>query len=93
MSEIEQIEYLAKVVLNDKDFKLISKFIDKHDFNSFIEIVESEIKKEYKLCEPESMTERYCTLQDLYFLLQKYDTREKDINDLNYEEEIDGEYR
>ena len=88
MKQIEKIKILSKSVLNDKDYNLILKFIDKRDFDSFIDIIKSELKKEYKLCEVDRVTDRYCTLQDINFLLMKYDLRDLYMDKCaNYEEE------
>ena len=88
MKQIEKLKMLSKLVLNDKDYNLILKFIEKHDFDSFSDIIKSELKKEYRLCEPEKMTERYCTLQDISFLLLKFDLSDMYMDKcVNYEEE------
>lgn len=89
MKQIEKLKQLSKSVLNYKDYNLILKFIDKHDFDSVTEIIKSEIKKEYKLCEPEKMTDRYCKLQDINYLLIKFDISDTYIDGkcVNYEEE------
>lgn len=88
MKQIEKLKQLSKSVLNDKDYKIIVNFIEKHDFDSFSDIIKSELKKEYRLCEPEKMTERYCVLQDISFLLMKFDLSDMYIDKcVNYEEE------
>lgn len=88
MKQIEKLKQLSKSVLNDKDYKIIVNFIEKHDFDSFSDIIKSELKKEYRLCEPERMTERYCVLQDISFLLMKFDLSDMYIDKcVNYEEE------
>ena len=69
MKQIEKLKQLSKSVLKDKDYNLILKFIKDHNFDSISDIVKSETIKEYRLCEPEKMTERYCILQDISFLL------------------------
>jgi hypothetical protein len=87
MKQIEKLKQLSKSVLNDKDYKIIVNFIEKHDFDSFSDIIKSELKKEYRLCEPERMTERYCILQDISFLLMKFDLSDMYIDKcVNYEE-------
>ena len=88
MKQIEKLKQLSKSVLNDKDYKIIVSFIEKHDFDSFSDIIKSELKKEYRLCEPEKMTERYCILQDISFLLMRFDLSDMYIDKcVNYEEE------
>ena len=88
MKQIEKLKQLSKSVLNDKDYKIIVNFIEKHDFDSFSDIIKSELKKEYRLCEPERMTERYCILQDISFLLMKFDLSDMYMDKcVNYEEE------
>ena len=88
MKQIEKLKQLSKSVLNDKDYNLILKFIKDHNFDSISDIVKSETIKEYRLCEPEKMTERYCILQDISFLLMKFDLSDMYIDKcLNYEEE------
>lgn len=88
MKQIEKLKTLSKSVLNDKDYKIIVNFIEKHDFDSFSDIIKSELKKEYRLCEPEKMTERYCVLQDISFLLLKFDLSDMYIDKcVNYEED------
>ena len=89
MKQIDKLKALSKSVLSEKDYNLILKFIEKHDFDSFSDIVKSELKKEYRFCEPERMTDRYCKLQDLGFMLLKYDVSDMYINSkcVNYEEE------
>lgn len=88
MKQIEKLKKLSKSVLSDKDYNLIVNFIEKHDFDSFSDIIKSELKKEYRLCEPEKMTERYCVLQDISFLLLKFDLSDMYIDKcVNYEEE------
>ena len=88
MKQIEKLKVLAKVVLTDKDYNLVCKFADNHDFDSFIEIINSELVKEYQKCNPEEMTERYCQLQNVYFMLQKYDISDTYMDKcVNYEEE------
>jgi len=86
MNQIEKLKQLSKLALNEKDYKLILKFILSHNFDSFSEIIKSEMTKEYKLCEPEKMTERYCTLQEISFLLMKYDISDLYINKNNDDE-------
>jgi len=88
MKQIEKLKMLSKSVLNDRDYNLIVIFVEKHDFDSFSDIIKSEIKKEYRLCEPEKMTERYCILQDINFLLLKFDLNDMYMDKcVNYEEE------
>ena len=88
MKQIDKLKALSKSVLSEKDYSLILKFIEKHDFDSFSYIVKSELKKEYRLCEPEKMTERYCILQDISFLLLKFDLSDMYMDKcVNYEEE------
>ena len=88
MKQIDKLKQLSKSVLNDKDYKIIVNFIEKHDFDSFSDIIKSELKKEYRLCEPEKMTERYCILQDISFLLIKFDLSDMYMDKcVNYEEE------
>ena len=88
MKNTEKLKVLSKLVLNDKDYQLILKFIECHDFDSFSEIIKSEIKKEYKLCIPEKMTDRYCMLQEISFILSLYDVNTYfDEKCINYEEE------
>lgn len=88
MNQIDKLKVLAKEVLNDKDYELILKFIAKRDYDSFFEIVRSELVKEYRKCKPEEMTSRYCKLQDLTFQLQKYDISDMYMDAcINYEEE------
>ena len=88
MKQIEKLKFLAKEVLTDKDYKLVCKFADNHDFDSFIDIVKSELVKEYQKCKPEEMTERYCQLQNVYFMLQKYDISDMYMDKcINYEED------
>ena len=88
MKQIEKIKILSKSVLNDKDYNLILKFIKDHNFDSISDIIKSETIKEYRLCEPEKMTERYCILQDISFLLLKFDLSDMYIDKcINYEEE------
>ena len=88
MKQIEKLKQLSKSVLNDKDYNIIVSFIEKHDFDSFSDIIKSELKKDYRLCEPERMTERYCILQDISFLLMKFDLSDMYIDKcVNYEEE------
>ena len=88
MKQIEKIKILSKSVLNDKDYNLILKFIKDHNFDSISDIIKSETIKEYRLCEPEKMTESYCILQDISFLLLKFDLSDMYIDKcINYEEE------
>ena len=88
MKQIEKLKVLARVALTDKDYKLVCKFVDDHNFDSFIDIIKSELVKEYQKCKPEEMTERYCQLQNVYFMLQKYDISDMYMDKcLNYEEE------
>ena len=88
MKQIDKLKQLSKSVLNDKDYNLILKFIKDHNFDSISDIVKSETIKEYRLCEPEKMTERYCILQDISFLLLKFDLSDMYIDKcVNYEEE------
>lgn len=88
MKQIDKLKQLSKSVLNDKDYSLILKFIKDHDFDSVSDIVRSETIKEYRLCEPEKMTERYCILQDISFLLMRFDLSDMYIDKcVNYEEE------
>ena len=88
MKQIEKLKMLSRSVLNDKDYNLILKFIRDHDFDSISDIIKSELKKEYRFCEPEKMTERYCVLQDISFLLLKFDLSDMYIDKcVNYEEE------
>ena len=88
MKQIEKLKQLSKSVLKDKDYNLILKFIKDHNFDSISDIVKSETIKEYRLCEPEKMTERYCILQDISFLLLKFDLSDMYIDKcVNYEEE------
>ena len=88
MKQIEKLKQLSKSVLNDKDYSLILKFIRDHNFDSISDIIKSETIQEYRLCEPEKMTERYCILQDISFLLMKFDLSDMYIDKcVNYEEE------
>ena len=88
MKQIEKLKQLSKLVLNNKDYNLILKFIKDHNFDSISDIVKSETIKEYRLCEPEKMTERYCILQDISFLLMRFDLSDMYIDKcVNYEEE------
>lgn len=88
MKQIDKLKQLSKSVLNDKDYNLILKFIIDHDFDSISDIVKSETIKEYRLCEPEKMTKRYCILQDISFLLMRFDLSDMYIDKcVNYEEE------
>ena len=88
MKQIDKLKQLSKSILNDKDYKIVVNFIEKHDFDSFSDIIKSELKKEYRLCEPERMTERYCILQDISFLLIKFDLSDMYMDKcVNYEEE------
>lgn len=88
MKQIEKLKTLSKSVLNDKDYNLILKFIERRDFDSFSEIINAEIKKEYRLCTPENMTDRYCTLQSIMFILSKFDLSDMYMDKcVNYEEE------
>lgn len=88
MKQIEKLKTLSKSVLNDKDYELIIKLISHHDFDSFSDLIKSEVKKEYRKCEPEKMTTRYCILQDISFLLLKFDLSDMYIDRcVNYEEE------
>ena len=88
MKQIEKLKQLSKSVLNDKDYNLILKFIKDHNFDSISDIIKSETIKEYRLCEPEKMTERYCILQDISFLLLKFDLSDMYMDKcVNYEEE------
>ena len=88
MKQIDKLKQLSKSVLNDKDYNLILKFIKDHNFDSISDIVKSETIKEYRLCEPEKMTERYCILQDIGFLLMRFDLSDMYIDKcVNYEEE------
>ena len=88
MKQIDKLKQLSKSVLNDKDYNLILKFIKDHNFDSISDIIKSETIKEYRLCEPEKMTERYCILQDISFLLLKFDLSDMYIDKcVNYEEE------
>ena len=88
MKQIDKLKQLSKSVLNDKDYNLILKFIKDHNFDSISDIVKSETIKEYRLCEPEKMTERYCILQDISFLLMKFDLSDMYIDKcVNYEDE------
>ena len=88
MKQIDKLKQLSKSVLNDKDYNLILKFIKDHNFDSISDIVKSETIKEYRLCEPEKMTERYCVLQDISFLLMKFDLSDMYMDKcVNYEEE------
>ena len=88
MKQIEKLKALAKEVLTAKDYKLILKFIENHNFDSFLDIIKSELVKEYQKCKPEEMTERYCILQDISFLLMKFDLSDMYMDKcVNYEEE------
>ena len=88
MKQIDKLKQLSKSVLNDKDYSLILKFIRDHDFDSFSDIIKSETTKEYRLCEPENMTERYCTLQEISYLLIGLDISDTYMDKcLNYEED------
>jgi len=88
MKQIDKLKQLSKSVLNDKDYSLILKFIRDHDFDSVSDIIKSETIKEYRLCEPEHMTERYCTLQEIGYLLIGLDISDTYMDKcLNYEEE------
>ena len=88
MKQIEKLKTLSKSVLTNKDYGLVVKFVEKHDFDSFSGLIDSEITKESKLCEPEKMTERYCILQDIKFNLVKYDLNNYfEEKCVNYEEE------
>ena len=88
MRQIDKLKQLSKSVLNDKDYNLILKFIKDHNFDSISDIVKSETIKEYRLCEPEKMTERYCILQYISFLLMRFDLSDMYIDKcVNYEEE------
>ena len=88
MKQIEKLKQLSKSVLNDKDYSLILKFIRDHDFDSISDIIKSETTKEYRLCEPERMTDRYCALQDISYLLIGLDISDTYIERcINYEEE------
>ena len=88
MKQIEKLKMLSRSVLNDKDYNLILKFIRDHDFDSISDIIKSETIKEYRLCEPEKMTERYCTLQEVSYLLIGLDISDTYMDKcINYEEE------
>jgi len=88
MKQIEKLKTLAKLTLTVKDYKLILGFIEAHDFDNFLDIIKSELVREYAKCKPEEMTERYCQLQDIFYLLQKYDISDTYIDKcINYEEE------
>ena len=88
MKQIDKLKQLSKSVLNDKDYNLILKFIEKHDFDSISDIIKSETIKEYRLCEPEKMTERYCMLQEVSYLLIGLDISDTYMDKcINYEEE------
>ena len=88
MKQIEKLKQLSKSVLNDKDYSLILKFIRDHDFDSISDIVKSETIKEYRLCEPENMTERYCMLQEISYLLIGLDISDTYMDKCaNYEED------
>ena len=88
MKQIEKLKQLSKSVLNDKDYNLILKFVRDHDFDSISDIIKSETIKEYRLCEPENMTERYCTLQEISYLLIGLDISDTYMDKcLNYEED------
>jgi len=88
MKQIEKLKALSKSVLNDKDYNLILKFIIDHDFDSISDIIKSETIKEYRLCEPENMTDRYCKLQEISYLLIGLDISDTYMNKcVNYEED------
>ena len=88
MKQIEKLKQLSKSVLNDKDYNLILKFIKDHNFDSISDIVKSETIKEYRLKKKKKMTERYCVLQDISFLLMRFDLSDMYIDKcVNYEEE------
>ena len=88
MKQIEKIKQLSKLVLNDKDYSLILKFIRDHDFDSISDIIKSETIKEYRLCEPENMTDRYCKLQEISYLLIGLDISDTYMDKcINYEED------
>jgi len=74
---MKKLDKLKEYSINNLSFKdniIVNRFIDKRDFQSISEIVESEIKKEYKKCNPEEMTERYCNLMSMKSL----------VNDVNF---------
>jgi len=88
MKQIEKLKQLSKLVLNDKDYSLILKFIRDHDFDSISDIIKSETIKEYRLCEPENMTDRYCKLQEISYLLIGLDISDTYMDKcINYEED------
>ena len=88
MKQVEKLKVLSKSVLNDKDYQLILKFIKDHDFDSFSEIIKSEIKKEGRNCVGSEATSRYIILHDINFILAKFDLSEFYMDKCaNYEEE------
>jgi hypothetical protein len=88
MKQIEKLKQLSKSALNDKDYSLILKFIRDHDFDSISDIIKSETIKEYRLCEPENMTDRYCKLQEISYLLIGLDISDTYMDKcVNYEED------
>lgn len=82
MKQLDRIKEKLKIVFNEKDYQLALKLISHRDFDNLSDLVKSEIKKEYKLCEPEKMTERYCILQDIQFFLMKFE-----LTEINNEDE------
>ena len=73
MNSVLKINKISKQVFNEKDCKLIEKLCNEHKFDEIGELVSSELSKEYKNCVPEKMTDRYCLLQEINFILIKFD--------------------
>lgn len=80
MNSVLKINKIAKQIFNGKDCELISRLSKEHRFDEIGEIVTAEITKEYKNCVPEKMTDRYCLLQEINFILIKFDAFNVDEN-------------
>ena len=86
MSSVSKISNLAKCIFNEKDCLLIDSLLKKHKFDEIGELVTSELTKEYRKCAPEKMTDRYCQLQEMNFILIKFDAF---VVDENYSYNVD----
>jgi hypothetical protein len=88
MKQIEKLKTLSKSVLNEKDYSLVVKFIDNHDFDSFSDLIRLEIKKEAKECASTDDTPKLLTLQKINILLERFDLSDMYMDKCaNYEEE------
>lgn len=85
---VNKILSLSELSLSKKDLALINLLISERKFNECVDLIKAEIKKEYRKCTPENMTERYCVLLDISNELNMYDVDSLVSNKcVNYEEE------